>query len=88
MMCNNGGKKCWAGKLAWLLLVIGGLNWGLVGIGHFVNGSWDSWNVLLSVLGGLGWLLAVIYVLVGLSALMAIFGCRCKNCGSGSCENK
>jgi uncharacterized membrane protein YuzA (DUF378 family) len=57
-------------KVTFILLVIGGLNWGLeafgTGIGHWVGES----------------LAMVIYVLVGLSALFELFTHKknCKDC--------
>ncbi|PIR46313.1 MAG: hypothetical protein COV07_04430 [Candidatus Vogelbacteria bacterium CG10_big_fil_rev_8_21_14_0_10_45_14] len=81
MKCNPSGKCCWAGKLAWLLLIIGGLNWGLVGIGGFAGGDW---NVVHMILGSWAWLEWVVYILVGLSALVGLFGCRCSKCKGSS----
>ncbi len=55
-------------KLSWIaqiLVIIGGLNWGLVAIGGY---DWD----LVAMLG-LGWLIKLVYALVGLSALYLIF---------------
>jgi uncharacterized membrane protein YuzA (DUF378 family) len=57
-------------KIAFVLLVIGGLNWGLevldYGIGNYVSGT----------------VATVIYVLVALSAIYEIFTHKknCKNC--------
>ncbi len=51
-----------------VLLVIGGLNWGLIGIFGF--------NVVEYLFGALPWISRVIYTLVGLSALYEIFGFR------------
>ncbi len=48
--------------IAMILLIIGGLNWGLIGLN-------PSWNVVMMVFGSMGWLLNLIYILVGLSAL-------------------
>lgn len=49
-------------KVAWVLLIIGGLNWLLIGLG--------GWNVV----DYLGMTVArVVYVLVGLSALYLLF---------------
>ena len=80
------GGGCWMAKLSCLLLLIGGLNWGLIGIGGFASGDW---NVVHMILGAWPWLEWVIYILVGLSALMKLFGgCRCGACKSGSCEAK
>ena len=84
MKCHSGWAGCWVAKLGWLLLVIGGLNWGLVGIGGFAGGDW---NVVHAILGSWAWLEWVVYILVGLSALVSIFGCRCKKC-KGACEMK
>jgi uncharacterized membrane protein YuzA (DUF378 family) len=59
-------------KIAFILLVIGGLNWGLSIFG------WDlaNWGIPASVL-------MVVYALVGIAALIEIFGHKklCKECG-------
>ncbi len=65
-------------KITFLLLVIGGLNWLLWGaIGWEVGQLFGGMDALVS---------RVIYILVGLSALYAIFEHRglCKECGSSS----
>lgn len=61
--------------IAWILLVIGGLNWGLVGIGG------EGWNVV-AMLGDT--VATIIYILVGISALVSIFTHKkdCKACVS------
>ncbi len=48
--------------IAMILLIIGGLNWGLIGINM-------DWNVVGMIFGSMGWLLNLIYILVGLSAV-------------------
>jgi len=54
--------------ISFVLLVIGGLNWGLVGIGGFMNADY---NVVHMILGPVSLALEnVVYVLVGLSALV------------------
>lgn len=50
-----------------VLVIIGGLNWGLVGIGSFMG---SDWNVVHMLLGSLGPVEAIVYVLVGVSAVM------------------
>ena len=64
--------------ISFILLVIGGLNWGLVGLGMWFGGNW---NVVQLILGSIPWLEALIYVLVGISALVLIFthkkDCKC-----------
>jgi hypothetical protein len=65
-------------KLTFLLLVIGGLNWLLVGIF-----AWD----IGSLFGGqMAIISRVIYILVGLSALYEIFTHKknCKACSAGA----
>ncbi|HCI03457.1 MAG: DUF378 domain-containing protein [Candidatus Peribacteraceae bacterium] len=58
------------GPIARILLLVGGLNLGLVGVGMLVD---NDLNVINMVVGGLPVLEAVVYVLVGLSALFVIF---------------
>ena len=55
------------------LVVIGGLNWGLVGLGAFVG---TDLNVVKLLLGGVagGVVANVVYLLVGLSAAYALMG--------------
>ena len=54
------------GKLAFILVVIGGLNWGLVGA--------FNWNLVSMIFGDMSAVSRVVYVLVGLSALFVLFG--------------
>ncbi len=61
-------------KIAYILIIIGGLNWLLVGLV-----GWDVGQLF----GGMGATVSrIIYVLVGLSALIEIFSHkkRCKDC--------
>ncbi len=61
-------------KIAFVLLIIGGLNWGLeafgTGLGH--------WGLPMIVL-------KIVYILVGLSAIVEAVGHKklCKNCDKG-----
>lgn len=52
--------------IAFVLLIIGGLNWGLVGL---LNG----FDVVKLLFGAVPFLQNLVYVLVGLSALYLIF---------------
>jgi hypothetical protein len=78
-MCNEKCCKggCFCVKVAKVLLIIGGLNWGLVGVGMFMNANWNVVNLLL---GNFPTIEAIVYILVGIAALMKIFSCRCKKC--------
>lgn len=51
--------------LAWLLVVVGSLNWGLVGIANL--------NLVESILGVWPVLVQIVYVLVGLSGLYVLW---------------
>lgn len=61
--------------VAFLLVVVGAVNWGLVGIANF--------NLVDMILGGVG-LTKIVYILVGLSGvyLIAMHKGDCKICGS------
>jgi uncharacterized membrane protein YuzA (DUF378 family) len=63
--------------VTFILLVIGGLNWLLVGVF-----DWD----ISALVGGMSSLIAkIIYILIGLSAIyeIATHKGRCKDCASG-----
>ncbi len=58
--------------VARILVIVGGVNWGLVGLGMLL-GKGDVWNVVRMILGSVSWLEAVVYLLVGVAAVyMAI----------------
>lgn len=52
--------------LGMVLVIVGALNWGLVGLGGFLGGNWNVVNMLLGSWPTVEWL---VYVLVGLSGL-------------------
>ena len=60
-------------KIAWWLLVIGGLNWGLVGLGGFFGGNWNVVNLIFGTWPSVEW---IVYILVGLSAALLLFGMK------------
>ena len=64
--------------IAFTLLVIGGLNWGLVGAFEF--------NLVEKILGSWMWLERLVYILVGLSAILevATHKSNCKMCAGSS----
>lgn len=67
---------------AFALLVIGGLNWGLVGLGGFMGANWNVVNLILGGWPTLEWL---VYVLVGASAIVIAMGHKkdCRTCSAG-----
>lgn len=71
---------CWGHKIAMVLLFIGGLNWGLVGLGGFTGADWNLVHMILGSWPMLEW---IVYILVGISALMMLGYKKC--CGMGMC---
>ena len=65
--------------MSFTLLVIGGLNWLLVGLN-------PMWNVVHAILGSWMWLENLVYILVGLGAIyeVATHKKNCRQCGSGT----
>lgn len=55
------------------LVIIGGLNWGLRGLGGFMGGA-DKLDVIKLVLGKIAVVESLVYLLVGLSALYMLWG--------------
>jgi len=64
----KGGKNKMAKNvldvIALVLVIIGAINWGLVGLG-----GWDLVNLIF---GSVAWLAKVVYILVGLAGLYSI----------------
>lgn len=84
MMSN--GKCCWGTLIAKVLVVVGAVNWGLVGIGGFVGTNLNVVNLLLGGWPQVEW---VVYILVGLAGLMMAWECMaaCKGGGKGECKD-
>ena len=75
-------KGCHGGVIGWIsliLVIIGGLNWGLIGL--------FSYNLVAALVGA--WPVAerIIYILVGLGSLFMIYKviCCCSSCKECSC---
>jgi hypothetical protein len=69
--------------IAFCLVIIGGLNWGLVALGNYMGGSWNAVDALLGAGSALG---NLVYAIVGISALYLGFTHKgeCKCCSAGS----
>jgi hypothetical protein len=67
--------------IAKVLVIIGGLNWGLVGVG-MILGKGSDWNLVNMVFGSMPTIEAVVYILVGVSAVLMMFHCKCKMCAA------
>lgn len=59
-------------KVAYVLVIIGGLNWGLVGLGSFFQGDWNLVDWIFVDLIGQQVIADIVYVVVGISALMML----------------
>ena len=61
--------------VTFILLVVGGLNWGLTAVGY---------NVVGMLLGSWPALVQIVYILVGLSAIVELVNHKkdCKSCGA------
>ncbi|MDR3571815.1 MAG: DUF378 domain-containing protein [Candidatus Pacebacteria bacterium] len=68
---------------AWILVIIGGLNWLLVGLGGFFGSNWDLVALIFGAWPVVQWL---IYIVIGLAAVYELVMHRknCKTCSSGS----
>ncbi|HEY1042138.1 MAG TPA: DUF378 domain-containing protein [Candidatus Paceibacterota bacterium] len=55
--------------VAFILVIVGALNWGLVGLGGFMGSEWNLVNMLFGAWPMVEW---IIYVLVGLSAIVLL----------------
>lgn len=53
------------GWIAWILVVIGGINWGLVGLFRL--------DLVATILGDFSLLARLVYILVGLSAVYLVY---------------
>lgn len=57
---------------ALVLVVVGAINWGLVGIAYFVDAN-ANWNLVNLVLGSAPAVESAVYLLVGLAGLYAMY---------------
>lgn len=69
--------------IAFTLAMVGALNWGLVGIGGFVGADWNLVHIILGAWPAIEW---IVYILVGLSAILLVVGHKhqCKECSASA----
>ncbi len=65
-------RMCAGHKVAWLLVWVGALNWGLVGFFQF--------NLVNFLLGNWPMIERIVYAVVGLSAVFMLLKDKCKGC--------
>ncbi len=70
-------KGCSASTIGFYLMVVGGLNWGLTGLGYFAGANLNLVNVIFSTMPTVEY---GIYLLVGLATVMSLIGCKCPTC--------
>lgn len=71
-------RFCGIHKIAWVLVIVGAVNWGLVGLGWLVSGA--NWNVVNLLLGQWATVEGIVYLLVGVSGVLMLFCSSCKAC--------
>ena len=64
--------------VAMVLVLIGGINWGLIGLFGF--------DLIAAIFGYMSFMTKLVYVLIGLSAIVLAFR-HCPKCGT-KCEKK
>lgn len=71
--------------VSFLLVIIGAINWGLVGFGTLMGNDMNAWNVVHVLLGAWPQVESIVYVLVGASAVVLLFSHKkdCRMCGVG-----
>ena len=69
--------------VSWILIIVGALNWGLVGLGGLMGSDWNLVNMLV---GAWPMVESLVYLLVGLSAVyeVATHKSNCRMCSSGA----
>ena len=70
--------KCTAHMIAWVLVIIGGLNWGLVGAFNY--------NLVDGIFGVGSMVARIIYVVVGLATIFMLLEVKCKKCKGHMCK--
>ena len=60
----------WVELVATLLVVVGAVNWGLVGLGGFMNANWNIVSMVLGAWPQVEW---VVYILVGAAGIWLFY---------------
>lgn len=69
--------------VAFVLAMVGALNWGLVGVGGFMG---SNLNIVNLILGGMPMIEWLVYVLIGISAVVLVVTHKkdCRVCTAGA----
>ena len=76
------GKCCVVCNLVCALVILGALNWGLIGATHH--------DLVVKLLGGIPKAVLIVYLLIGLAGVIKLISCfkPCPCCKEGTCEKK
>ena len=77
MMNALTGKCCGVHGVGYMLVLVGALNWGLVGLGGFIGRNLNLVNLLLGKWPVVEW---IVYILIGLSAVAMCLQSACAQC--------
>lgn len=68
-------------SISFILVIVGGLNWGLVALGTWMGSNWNVVNLLLGQWSGVE---NLVYLLVGLSAVVLLSSHKkdCRACNA------
>lgn len=70
-------KGCGVSSVAFYLVIVGAINWGLIGLGYFFS---SNWNLVGLIFGKVPVVEAIVYVVVGICAVVMLVGCPCSTC--------
>ena len=73
----NGKNYCGTSNGGRWLVVVGAINWGLIGLGGFFGSDWNLVNKIFGSWPTVEW---IVYILVGVAGVMMAVGCKCKTC--------
>lgn len=70
---GNNANANWLDWLTMTLVIIGALNWGLMGLAGFVAGDTSQWNVVNMLFGNFPSIEWLIYLIIGLAGLYQVY---------------
>lgn len=77
MAIVNKDKGCTPSTIGYYLVILGAINWGLVGLSDFTA---MNLNVVSLLVGGMPALESLIYIIIGIAGVVTCYGCRCSTC--------
>lgn len=65
--------------VGYYLVIIGAINWGLVGLGDLLG---TNLNLVNLIFGRMMWVEEFVYIAVGAAGVMTLIGCKCRTCAA------